>query len=158
MCLFRATPAAYGSSQPRGKIRAVAAGLCQCHSDAGSKPCLWPIIIAHGNTRSFSLKSNARDWNLMDTSRVHYHWTTLGTLRKTYFECLLWQIYMGWRWGQEWYWRQKKLCCQLLQYTFNSCQLAIFSTSSVSIWQKHQFTFSSLYEWIEVISCIVIIV
>ena len=41
-CLFafsRATPAAYGS-QARGPIRAVAAGLCHSHSNAGSKPCL----------------------------------------------------------------------------------------------------------------------
>ena len=39
---FRATPAAYGGSKARGSIRAVAAGLCQSHSSAGSKPCLQP--------------------------------------------------------------------------------------------------------------------
>ena len=37
---FRATPVAYRSSQARGQIGPVAAGLC--HSNAGSKPCLWP--------------------------------------------------------------------------------------------------------------------
>ena len=36
-CLFRATPAAYGGSQARGLIGAVAAGLCQSHSNTGSK-------------------------------------------------------------------------------------------------------------------------
>ena len=36
--LFRATPAAYGDSQARGQIGAVAAGLC--HSNTGSKPRL----------------------------------------------------------------------------------------------------------------------
>ena len=44
-CLFaisRATPAAYGGSQARGLIRAVAAGLRQSHSNAGSEPCLQP--------------------------------------------------------------------------------------------------------------------
>ena len=37
---FRATPAAYGSSQARGPIRATTAGLH--HSHARSKPCLQP--------------------------------------------------------------------------------------------------------------------
>ena len=34
--LFRATPEAYGGSQARGLIRAVAAGLCHSHSNTGS--------------------------------------------------------------------------------------------------------------------------
>ena len=38
--LFRAAPAAYGGSQARGHIEAVAAGLRHNHSDAESKPCL----------------------------------------------------------------------------------------------------------------------
>ena len=44
-CLFAiswATPTAYGSSQARGRIRAVAAGVHQSHSKAGSKLHLWP--------------------------------------------------------------------------------------------------------------------
>ena len=36
----RAAPAAYGDSQARGLIGAVATGLYQSHSNAGSKPCL----------------------------------------------------------------------------------------------------------------------
>ena len=40
--LFRAAPAAYGGSQSRGPIRAVAAGLHHSHSIARSKPCLRP--------------------------------------------------------------------------------------------------------------------
>ena len=35
--LFRATPEANGSSQARGRIGAVAAGLYHSHSNAGSK-------------------------------------------------------------------------------------------------------------------------
>ena len=35
-----AAPAAYGSSQARGWIGPVAAGLCHSHSNAGSEPCL----------------------------------------------------------------------------------------------------------------------
>ena len=36
----RAAPAAYGGSQARGLIGAVAAGLHQSHSNAGSEPRL----------------------------------------------------------------------------------------------------------------------
>ena len=45
LCLFAiswATPAAYGSSQARGCIGAGATGLCQSHSNAGSKLRLQP--------------------------------------------------------------------------------------------------------------------
>ena len=38
--LFRAAPAAYGSSQARGGIGAAADGLYCSHSNARSKPCL----------------------------------------------------------------------------------------------------------------------
>ena len=37
-----ATPVAYGGSQARGRIRAVATGLCQSHSNSGSEPRLQP--------------------------------------------------------------------------------------------------------------------
>ena len=38
-----AAPTAYGSSQAKGWIRAVAAGLHHSHRNAGSKPHLQPI-------------------------------------------------------------------------------------------------------------------
>ena len=41
--VFRAAPAAYGGSQARGLIGAVAADLHQRHSNTGSEPCLRPI-------------------------------------------------------------------------------------------------------------------
>ena len=41
-CLFRDTPVAYGGSQARGPIGAVAAGLCHSHSNSGSEPHLQP--------------------------------------------------------------------------------------------------------------------
>ena len=44
-CLFAiswAAPAAYGGSQARGQIAAIAAGLHQSHSSAGSEPHLRP--------------------------------------------------------------------------------------------------------------------
>ena len=40
---FKATPATYGGSQPRGQIEAVAAALHHSHSNAGSKLCLHVI-------------------------------------------------------------------------------------------------------------------
>ena len=40
--LFRGAPAAYGSSQARGLIGAVAASLRQSHSNVGSEPHLQP--------------------------------------------------------------------------------------------------------------------
>ena len=46
LCFFfafsRATPLAYGGSQARGLIGAVAAGLCHSHSNMGSEPRLRP--------------------------------------------------------------------------------------------------------------------
>ena len=45
ICLFAfsgATPAAYGGSQARGQIGAVAIGLCQSHSNTGSQPRVRP--------------------------------------------------------------------------------------------------------------------
>ena len=41
-CLFRAAPMAYGSSWARCQIIAVAAGLCQSHSNARSEMHLKP--------------------------------------------------------------------------------------------------------------------
>ena len=38
----RAAPVAYGASQARGRIRAVAAGLHHSHSNTGSEPHLRP--------------------------------------------------------------------------------------------------------------------
>ena len=40
-CLFRAAPTAYGGSQARGPVGAVAAGLHNCHGNARSEPHLW---------------------------------------------------------------------------------------------------------------------
>ena len=39
-CLFRATPGAYGGSQARGRIGAVAASLHYSHNNTESEPCL----------------------------------------------------------------------------------------------------------------------
>ena len=41
----KATPAAYGGSQARGRIGATAAGLHQSHSNTGSEPRLQPTQL-----------------------------------------------------------------------------------------------------------------
>ena len=56
-CLFRAAPVAYGASQARGLIGAIAAGLHHKHSNARSKP-IWAESVnytaTHSNTRSLA--------------------------------------------------------------------------------------------------------
>ena len=48
--LFRATPAAYGSSQARGPIGASAASTTATETPDPS--CIWPYTTAHGNAGS----------------------------------------------------------------------------------------------------------
>ena len=61
-CLFRAAPVAYGGSQTRGPVGAIAAGLCQSHSKEGSELHLWttPQLPA---TPILNPLSKARDRN-----------------------------------------------------------------------------------------------
>ena len=49
-CLFRAAPTAYGGSQVRGQIRAVATCLHHSHSNARSAT----YTTAHGNAGSLT--------------------------------------------------------------------------------------------------------
>ena len=76
-CLFRAASVAYGRSQARGWIGAVAAGHSHRHSNVGSAAC---TDEAHGNARSLMLKE-AKDWTcvVVDTSWVRYPWAKTGT-------------------------------------------------------------------------------
>ena len=73
VCLFRAAPPAFGSSQARGYIGAPAAGLHHSHSNSGSEPHLrpTPYLMQH---QIFTPLSKARNQIriLMDTSQVHY--------------------------------------------------------------------------------------
>ena len=74
--VFRAAPAAHGSSQARGHIGAVATGLHHSHSNARSEPSLRSAYTtAHSNAGLFNPLSEARYRTLilMDTSRVRYH-------------------------------------------------------------------------------------
>ena len=66
-----AAPAAYGSSQARGRIRAVAAGLHQSHTNVESKPHLQPTPQLTATPDPYPL-SEARDQtcNLMVPSQI----------------------------------------------------------------------------------------
>ena len=71
-CLFRATPMAYGGSQARGPIRAVAAGLRHSHRNTGSKLRLWPTPQLTDCEQCWILnplsEARVRTCILMDTS------------------------------------------------------------------------------------------
>ena len=79
VCLFRATPTAYGGSQARGQIGAVTAGLCHSHSNTGSEPHLWPtpqlMVTSIPNLLS---KARDRTFILMDASQIYFHWAMMG--------------------------------------------------------------------------------
>ena len=83
--LFRATPAAYVSSQARGQIGAIAAGLY--HSQAESAT----YTTAHGNTRSLTdwarpgIDSES-SWILVGFAN---HWAMMGTPKtRIWYFCL----------------------------------------------------------------------
>ena len=72
--LFRAAPVAYGGSQARGGIGAVATGLRHSHSSLGSELHLRPT--PHSWQRQIlKPQSEARDQTcvLMVTSQIHLH-------------------------------------------------------------------------------------
>ena len=55
---FKAVPAAYGSSQARGRIGATAVSLCHSHSNEGSEPHLQPVLqlVVRLNPWEFGMK------------------------------------------------------------------------------------------------------
>ena len=79
-CLFRATPAAYGGSQARGWIGAVATGLH--HTEIIQD--LSHVCDLHHSSWQCQIHdplSEARTWTciLMDTSQIHFRWAMKGT-------------------------------------------------------------------------------
>jgi len=79
-CFFRATPEAYGSSQARGHIRAISAGLCIAIATLDpSRVC----DLHHSSWQCWILNPLSKVKNytriLIDISWVHYRWATMGT-------------------------------------------------------------------------------
>ena len=85
--LFRAAPTAYGGSQARSLIKAIAPGLhhSHSHSHARSKTCLRPTPW-FTQCRILNPLSEARAWthNLMVPSQTHLHCATTGTPKSTF--------------------------------------------------------------------------
>ena len=67
---LRATPTAYGSSQARGPTGTVATGLCQSHSNTGSKLRLQPTLQRLRWILNPLSKGRDRTCNLMVPSRI----------------------------------------------------------------------------------------
>ena len=84
--LFRALFVAYGCSQARGWIEAIAAGLRHSHSNIRSEPCLQPtprfwkcwILNPLGKARD-------RTHNFMVSGQIHFHCTTTRTPIFTFY-------------------------------------------------------------------------
>ena len=78
--LFRTVPTAYGGSQARGHIRAVAAGLHHSHSRTRSELSLWPT---HTSQQCWIPQPLSKAWDLtcifMDTSWIRFHCAVMGT-------------------------------------------------------------------------------
>ena len=89
--LFRATPAAYESSQARGLVGAAAAGLCHSHSNAGNWATSATYTAACSNARSLThwLRPGikpASSWILVGFVTPELQWEPRGGfLEKTPF-------------------------------------------------------------------------
>ena len=80
-CLFRATPAAYGGSQAKGQIRAIAAGLHYNHCNARPELTSGDLHHSSRQLRILNPLSEAGDQTcvLMDASQIHFHQAMMGT-------------------------------------------------------------------------------
>ena len=78
-CPFRATMA-WGGSQARGLIGALATDLHQRHSNARSEPHRWPTPQLRAR-QILNTLSETRDWthNLMVPIQIHFCWAMMGT-------------------------------------------------------------------------------
>ena len=78
--LFMAAPTAYGNSQARGRIELQ---LLACTTATAMRDLSRVWDLHHGSWQRWILNplSEARDWAfiLMDTSRIYFHRTPLGT-------------------------------------------------------------------------------
>ena len=87
-CLFRATPLAYGSSQARGPIWAVAASLHHSHSYTRSEPCLWPTpqLKATAGSLTHWARPGIKPWSSWMLVGFVNHWATMATPLVTLFD------------------------------------------------------------------------
>ena len=86
--LFRASSAAYGSSQARGQIGAAASTICHNQMQDPSHIC----NLCHSSWQCWILNplSEAdQTCILMDTSLVYYHWATVGAPGLVVFDAIV---------------------------------------------------------------------
>ena len=82
VCLFAfswAAPEAYGGSQSRGRIGAVAPGLRQSHSKAGSEPCLQPFLVEEHQNKPFDFVFPTRKVPIYCSSDKYPHIAEMTT-------------------------------------------------------------------------------
>ena len=71
---------AYGGSQAKGPVGAIAAGLCQSHSNARSEPRLQPTPQLTATLDPYPLsEARERTQNLMVPSQICFRCTMTGT-------------------------------------------------------------------------------
>ena len=95
LSFFRAIPAAYESSQARGKIGAVGASLRHRHSHAGSEPRLWPTPQLRQRWILHPL-SEAKDWT--ESSWILVGFTTAKLPRELH-QCAVLMAYFPFTFG-----------------------------------------------------------
>ena len=92
--LIRTAFAAYGGSQARGHVRAIAAGLHHSHSNTGSRlhlrptPQLMAMPDPYGSLTHWASPGIEPETSWF--SQVCFHWATKGT------PCLVWSILFLW--------------------------------------------------------------
>ena len=77
---------AYGGSQARGQIRAVATGLHHSHNNLESELRL-QFTLQLTERQILNPLSEAGDWTcvLMDASQIRFHWAMTGTSQNLSF-------------------------------------------------------------------------
>ena len=90
LLFFRVTPAAYGSSQARGQIRATAASLCQSHSKAGSLTH-WTLPRIKPAS-SWILVGLVKCWATKGTPSFRSFWSQGNFLATALEVCMQWGI------------------------------------------------------------------
>ena len=89
-CIFRVAPMAYGDSQARCLIRAIAAGLCQSHSNTRSKPRLRPTVQLMATLDPQSTeRGQGLNHNLMVPSQICFCCAMMGTLAQHFKSTIL---------------------------------------------------------------------
>ena len=95
VCLFRATPAADGSSQARGQIGAIADSLCHSHSKKGQDPS-HVYNLDHSSRQCRIINPLNEAWILVGFISTEPRWELLIPALLFYSTANLSQFWMSW--------------------------------------------------------------